>query len=227
MLQTTNALRGRLCGLFTVSPVLLKKIGKPLETPDYKQAYLPYEVAPTPAEIERERRNFSSYPSSASNYERSVRVVDVPANLYTYGKEGMSVPIAIFKDQVDPVIGPEHTYPGIFENKVALRHAGVQEMLNMEAAGTLSPFQRDLLEERLDFQDRLQRLRMGVLKMRYHNRYAKDRAGGGTKAGMTGDAAAAATGKGKGAPAGKGGDPDKAAAAAPAGKPAAKPAGKK
>ena len=96
---------------------LLKKSGKPTELPEYKYVYAPWEGdGPSQEQIERARRKFQTAASWKPPY-KPMTVPHVPDNMYTFGKEGMTVPIAIFKGQEDPVIGPEWTYPGIYDIK--------------------------------------------------------------------------------------------------------------
>eukprot|EP00759_Apiculatamorpha_spiralis_P039453 PhF_6_TR38288/c0_g1_i1/m.57124 len=113
--------------------LLLKKSGKPTDLPDYKYAYTYWEDAgPTAEAVARARQKFISVPFWKTG--KKVDVVTVPENMYTYGKEGMQLPISIFKDQPDPVIGPEWTYPGIYEIKTSSRptnfEALVEKMTN-------------------------------------------------------------------------------------------------
>ena len=128
-------------GLFAASGTLLKKSGKPTDVKEYKQVYLPYEgEAPSKADLERERRKFMHCPALFTDgTRRMMPVVTVPDNMYTFGKEGMSIPIAIFKDQQDPVIAPEWTYPGIYENKIAGQVNLFSELADLE---TKTPPQR-------------------------------------------------------------------------------------
>lgn len=182
---------------FSATAPCLKKSGKPLDTPDYKQVYLPYEVAPTAAEIERHRKAFSQAPHFITGKKIPVR--DVPANMYTFGKEGMSIPIAIFKDQPDPVIGPEWTYPGIYENKIVARPRTLEMMAEMEMTGKWpSPWVKGQLTMKVNHLIGSAKGTMKVLSWTEKNRFMRER----------GVSAA----KGKAAPA-KAADPDKKAAA--------------
>ena len=124
----------RRVALFSRNALLLKKSGKPTDVKEYKQVYLPYEGdAPTKMEVERERRKFMHCGLLyRDGTRRMLPVTTVPENMFTFGKEGMSIPIAIFKDQKDPVIGPEHTYPGIYENKIAGQPATLNDLYEME-----------------------------------------------------------------------------------------------
>lgn len=110
--------------------------------------------------------------------------------MYTYGKEGMSIPIAIFKDQKDPVIGPEWTYPGIYENKVAMRDVSLHELFEMEASekGFDSPWQRKELDNRVRKSLDSVATRMMLANMKMNKVMQKERAGRKEKA----DAAPAA-----------------------------------
>ena len=184
--------------------VLLKKSGKPLEMPDYKQAYLPYEKAPTDREIQAANAAFQNCPDWQSGYTKKLRVLEVPQNLYTYGKEGMTVPISIFKDQDDPVIGPEHTYPGIYELKIALRHHTLGEYMDMAENETFqSPMQKEAMYDMLDEKERIVDARMRWMSARsFRTKYSRDRAAGAGGAKTV-----------KSATPTKGGDPDTAAAA--------------
>jgi hypothetical protein len=198
-------------GAFGATSVLLKKSGKPLETPPYKQVYLPYDDPPTAAELERERRKFAKVKgNTAQTRDQTFDVVDKPENFYTYGKEGMSIPISIWKDQPDPVIAAEHTYPGIYENKVALKLRSETELIAMRENNSWdSPWQEDMLRSNIDEKLRKVRWRMMFLKDREENVFLKERK--------------IPTPGAKGA---KGSNPDKgkAAAAAPADKAKAAPA---
>ena len=155
---------------------LHKRSGKPTETPDYKQVYLPYEVAPTKAELDRERRRFSQCPFGKENQRRAIDVKDVPANMYTFGKEGMSIPIGIFKDQPDPVIGAECTYPGIYENKIACKQMFAYELFEMEANNAYeSPLQRHVLNNQINKRIRRNTSRYALLNLRETVPMTKDR----------------------------------------------------
>jgi hypothetical protein len=169
--------------LFTPTISLLKKSGKPLETPDYKQAYLPYEKVPSEREIEAARNQFSTCPDWRTGYTKRIRVLDVPKNLYTYGKEGSSVPISIFKDQEDPIIGPEHTYPGIYELKISLRHNTLAELFEMNDTDSFkSPWQKERLHQELEEKEDLVQKKMQNMRWRnYRTRYGRERVAGPTK----------------------------------------------
>jgi hypothetical protein len=161
-------------GLLHPTTGLRKKIGKPLETPDYKQAYLPYETAPTASELESKRRAFAFAPFWLNG--KKIPVKDVPANMFTFGKEGMSVPISILKEQADPVIGPEWTYPGIYENKIAAKSHQFDELLDMEASNKWpSPWLKGKLENQVNKQLGAIRNRMMVLSMTEANRFIKEK----------------------------------------------------
>ena len=135
---------------FHSSMVLRRKLGKPQDTPALKQVYLPYEKEPTKAELERERRRFAKAPGNLPHLrDQTYEVKDVPENMFTYGKEGMSLPISLFKDQPDPIIAAEHTYPGIYENKIACRWKTTYELAQLRSTGFESPFQEIELEERV------------------------------------------------------------------------------
>ena len=95
----------------------LKKCGKPGEPLPIKYVYTPWaDEGPSEAKVAAARRKFQQVKFWRAPHP-VMPVKDVPDNMYTYGKEGMSLPIAIFKDQPDPVIGPEWTYPGIYDMK--------------------------------------------------------------------------------------------------------------
>ena len=145
-----------------------KKGGKPADAaPEYKQAYLPYEVAPTAAELEKERARFSSVYFGRQANRKAYPVANVPKNMYTYGKEGMTLPIAIFKNQPDPVIGPEWTYPGIYENKIAARHYYMDELAEMEEKGEFpSPWLKGVLNGGVNRQLTLIKAKMALMKIR-------------------------------------------------------------
>lgn len=170
----------RRAGGFSATAVLWKKSGKPdKEGPDYKQAYLPYETAPTKAELDNSRRRFLQAPFGKGEFRKMVDVKDVPLNMYTYGKEGMSVPIGIFKDQVDPVIGPEWTYPGIYENKIACQINFTDELFEMERTNTFkSPWQQQKLDNHVAAATRKVGSRMALLNMKHMDVFQKERSGG-------------------------------------------------
>jgi hypothetical protein len=167
-----------------------KKVGKPADAaPEYKQAYLPYEVAPTAAELEKERARFSSVYYGRQSNRKSYPVANVPKNMYTYGKEGMTLPIAIFKNQPDPVIAPEWTYPGIYENKIAARHYYMEELSEMaEKDNFPSPWLRNVLNGNVNSKLRSIKSRMALMKIRElqplareKTAQAKGKAGGAKK----------------------------------------------
>lgn len=175
MMRTTSSLSSS-ARLFSASLIALKRGGKPTETPDYKQVYLPYDVEPTKAELEAARRKFSTAYYARREHRKSVEVRDVPKNMYTYGKEGMSLPIAIFKDQSDPVIGPEWTYPGIYENKIAARQWYLDELFEKEEKGGFdSPFQKQILDNQV--KKRMSRVawRMSMLNLRTVDVFRRER----------------------------------------------------
>lgn len=172
--------------LISRTTVLRKKVGKPADiAPEWKQAYLPYETAPTAAEIERERQKFSNIYFNRGENRKLYPVKNVPKNMYTYGKEGFTLPIAIFKDQPDPVIGPEWTYPGIYENKIAARHYHNEELSEMQDKKSFpSPWLEGVLDNQIKKELGRIRARMGALKLRELRPMQKERgAGGGNKGG--------------------------------------------
>lgn len=183
----------RKVGGFSATALLLKKSGKPdKDLPEYKQAYLPYETAPTKAELDNARRRFLQAPFGKGELRRMVDVKDVPQNMYTYGKEGMSVPIAIFKDQVDPIIGPEWTYPGIYENKIACQLDFTHELFEMERTNSFkSPWQRTKLESQVRSAVNKVKARMRFNTIRHPDVFHRER-GGGAKLATTAAPAAAA-----------------------------------
>jgi hypothetical protein len=177
------------------TPLCWKKAGKPLETPPaHKQVYLPYETAPTKSELDRERRRFATCPSALQS-GKVLPVADVPENMYTYGKEGMALSISIFKDQTDPVIGPEHTYPGIYENKIACRVSKLEDLFEAERTSSFeSPWQEQKLANRVGAAMGSTRARMAVLTQKQHFRFSDDKTAskapgkkGGTAAPTKGD----------------------------------------
>jgi hypothetical protein len=195
-MRQSLALRGAssCSSLFRPTAVLLKRSGKSAETPEYKQAYFPYEAkaAPTAAELDRERRRFSQCYFGKESGRKLVEVRDVPQNMYTYGKEGMTVPIAIFKDQTDPIIGAEHTYPGIYENKIACQHMYTYELFEMERANNFnSPLQRQVLHNQINKRIRRMTSRIGMMTLKESIPMTKDRgASAATKTTKVGGAAA-------------------------------------
>lgn len=192
---------------FGATGVTLKRSGKPETVGSYTQAYLPYETAPTKPELERERRRFAKASGNTwSTRNNSYDVKEVPENMYTYGKEGMTIPISIFKDQPDPTIGPECTYPGIYENKVAMKVREPAELFEMDRTNSYeSPLQRLILEKHVDFSIDQHRYRMLRMSQRDHHKYMDERKAGPTKGGKAG-----------GSP--EKGNPDKAKPSASAGK---------
>ena len=169
--------------LIRSTPILLKKIGKPLETPDFKQSYLPYEKAPSEREIAAAQRQFSTCPDWTTGYTKRIPVLDMPKNMYTHGKEGQTVPISIFKDQDDPVIGPEHTYPGIYELKISLKHNTLGELFEMNDNDSFeSPFQKERLHDMLDENEQLVENKMKYMAWRnFRSKFTKERAAGPAK----------------------------------------------
>lgn len=196
---------------FSATPLLLKKSGKPTETPPApKQAYLPYDVAPTKAELEAARRKFMRVARTNRVTGKTItyNVTDVPENMYTYGKEGMQIPISIFKDETDPIIAAEHTYPGIYENKILLKHMTTGELMDaFEKNEFDSPLRRGQLMVRVNTASSSMAMRMANMARRMETKWEQDRAGSGSK-----PAAAKVAAKGGDAKA----NPDAKAAAAPA-----------
>ncbi|KAG5510869.1 hypothetical protein JKF63_06370 [Porcisia hertigi] len=191
MFQRTRASR-----LLRCTPPLLKRSGKPGDLPAYKQAYLPYDVAPTKMELDRERRKFMHAYSGRMEHRKMIEVKDVPQNMYTYGKEGMSIPISIFKDQADPVIGPEWTYPGIYENKIVAQQWYMEELFNREKSNTFeSPWQRQVLDNQVKRRLGKVAWRMSMLNIKTMDIFHKER--GASKRPGAADAKAAATSVGK------------------------------
>jgi hypothetical protein len=197
---------------FCRTAVALKKSGKPDDkAPAPKQAYLPYDVAPSKGEMEAARRKFMKvtyrYPSGATS---TLPVKDVPENLFTYGKEGVALPISIFKGEDDPVIGPEHTYPGIFENKVLLKAMSVSDLQRGVEEGTLdSPLRRQQLQTRINAASGRMAIAMANFKRSYEPLIVRERVIKGVKAKATPAAAKpnpdAAAAKGAAPAAAKGG----------------------
>eukprot|EP00760_Papus_ankaliazontas_P002640 PhM_4_TR11202/c0_g1_i1/m.34124 len=133
--------------MFRRALLRLKKSGKPMETPDYKYVYAPWDDnGPTPDQIKKAHEKFKR-PVFHHILRKPVEVSKVPENMYTYGKEGMSVPISIFKDQSDPVIGPEWTYPGIYENK-RMKVQSYEELVRKQEEGTISGWEQQSLQTR-------------------------------------------------------------------------------
>ncbi|CBH13201.1 hypothetical protein, conserved [Trypanosoma brucei gambiense DAL972] len=162
--------------LVRATPFLLKRTGKPADTPDYKQVYLPYDAAPTERELERERRRFKQAYHGRMEHRKLVEVKEVPLNVYTYGKEGMSLPIAIFKDQKDPVIGPEWTYPGIYENKIAAQHWYTEELFDKESKEAFeSPWQQQILDNQVKRRMAKVMFRMRQVNMKAVDLFQKER----------------------------------------------------
>ncbi|KAG8348320.1 hypothetical protein TRVL_00846 [Trypanosoma vivax] len=161
---------------FGVTIVILKRSGKPSETPDYKQVYLPYDEPPTEKELQRERKKFQYAYHGRMEHRKLVEVKEVPLNLYTYGKEGMSIPLAIFKDQQDPIIGPEWTYPGIYENKIAAQHWYTEELFNKEDNNCFdTPWQRQILDNQVKRRMSRVAVRMRRLNLKAVDLFQKDR----------------------------------------------------
>ncbi|RNF08695.1 hypothetical protein TraAM80_02628 [Trypanosoma rangeli] len=187
-------LRPTFIGRISVTLVALKRGGKPSDTPDYKQVYLPYDVAPTPVELERERKKLQHAYYGRMEHRKLIPVKEVPLNVYTYGKEGMSLPISIFKDQQDPVIGPEWTYPGIYENKLAAQHWYTEELFSKETHNTFeSPWQKQILENQVKRRMAKVSFRMRQVNMKAVDLFQKERGSG--KRGAVGGAGAAEKGK--------------------------------
>ncbi|RNC37133.1 hypothetical protein TcCL_NonESM13712 [Trypanosoma cruzi] len=192
-------LRTTVIGRLYATLVVMKRSGKPSDTPEYKQVYLPYDTAPTPLELERERKKLQQAYYGRMEHRKLVPVKEVPLNVYTYGKEGMSLPISIFKDQQDPVIGPEWTYPGIYENKLAAQHWYTEELFSKEAQNNFdSPWQKQILENQVKRRMAKVAFRMRQVNMKAVDLFQKER--GSAKRG----AAAAAGGGGGGVAAEKG-----------------------
>ncbi len=159
---------------------------------------MPYDVAPTKAELEAARRKFMRVPVTNKLTGKTIpyQVKDVPENMYTYGKEGMQIPIAIFKDEQDPIIGPEHTYPGIYENKILLKSMSVGDLIDaMETNEFDSPLRRQQLMTRVNSISGGMAFRMANLKARMESKWAADRGAGGGKPAAAKVAAKAATDK--------------------------------
>ncbi|RNF16776.1 hypothetical protein TcG_05998 [Trypanosoma cruzi] len=190
-------LRTTVIGRLYATLVAMKRSGKPSDTPEYKQVYLPYDTAPTPLELERERKKLQQAYYGRMEHRKLVPVKEVPLNVYTYGKEGMSLPISIFKDQQDPVIGPEWTYPGIYENKVAAQHWYTEELFSKEAQNNFdSPWQKQILENQVKRRMAKVAFRMRQVNMKAVDLFQKER--GSAKRG------AAAAGGGGGGCSGEG-----------------------
>lgn len=169
-------MRKRSCGCFSASLTLLKRVGKPTDTPPYKQAYLPYDQEPTPTELEAARKPFMTAYAGAGEHRKLIPVKDVPQNMYTYGKEGMSLPISIFKGQDDPVIGPEWSYPGIYENKLVARHWHLHELFDRERRQSFeSPWLKDVLNNQVKRQLSRVAWRMSMLNLKAVDVFQKER----------------------------------------------------
>lgn len=152
---------------FFATQFALKRVGKPTETPDYKQAYLPYDEMPTAYELENARRKFFTAYHGRCEHRKLVDVKNVPQNMYTFGKEGMSLPIAIFKNQPDPVIGPEWTYPGIYENKIVAQQWYMEELFDREKHQTFeSPWQQRVLDNQVKKRNAKVAWRMAMLNLK-------------------------------------------------------------
>ncbi|EPY25639.1 hypothetical protein STCU_01493 [Strigomonas culicis] len=163
-------------GLFRSSGFLLKRSGKPGDLPAYKQVYLPYDTAPTKMELDRERRKFARAYHGRQEHKKMVEIKDVPENMYTYGKEGMSVPISLFKEQADPVIGPEWTYPGIYENKIAAQQWYTEELFDRETKDAFeSPWQRQILDNQVKAKLGRVAWRMSMLNIKTVDLFHKER----------------------------------------------------
>eukprot|EP00388_Colpodella_angusta_P023283 GDKJ01059489.1.p1 GENE.GDKJ01059489.1~~GDKJ01059489.1.p1 ORF type:complete len:122 (-),score=14.48 GDKJ01059489.1:60-386(-) len=104
--------------------------------------------------------------------------------MYTYGKEGFTLPIAIFKDQTDPVIGPEWIYPGIYENKIACRHYHNEELSEMQDNKSFpSPWLEGVLDNQTKKELGRVRAKMASLKLRELRPMQKERGAGGANKG--------------------------------------------
>lgn len=176
----------------------LKRSGKPTETPDYKQVYLPYDAEPTKFELDSARRKFSTAYYGRCENRKLVEVKNVPQNMYTYGKEGMSVPISIFKEQADPVIGPEWTYPGIYENKIVAQQWYLDELFQREKDNSFeSPWQRQVLDNQVKKRMAKVAWRMSMLNLKSVDLFQKER-GASKRQGALGAAADGGKEKAKG-----------------------------
>ncbi|ORC85147.1 uncharacterized protein TM35_000371200 [Trypanosoma theileri] len=170
---------------FFATFVALKRTGKPSDTPDYKQVYLPYDTAPTQLEMDRERKKLQNAYYGRMEHRKLVEVKEVPLNVFTYGKEGMSLPISIFKEQKDPVIGPEWTYPGIYENKIAAQHWFTEELFNREKNNEFeSPWQKQVLDNQIKRRLGKVAFRMKMVNIKAVDLFQKER--GSAKRGATG-----------------------------------------
>lgn len=95
----------------------------------------------------------------------------------------MSIPISIFKDQQDPVIGPEWTYPGIYENKIACQLDYTSELFEMERSNSFkSEWQRNKLDNHVQRSVRRVGMQMAVLNMKQIDVFHKERGGAKTAA---------------------------------------------
>lgn len=186
--------RGFHRGAFICTAVWRKRSGKPSDLPEYKQAYLPYDTAPTRLELDRERKRFTHAFTGRQEHKKMVEVKDVPQNVYTYGKEGMSIPISIFKDQPDPVIGPEWTYPGIYENKIVAQHWYLEELFDREANNSFeSPWQKQVLDNQVKRRMGKVMWRMSMLNLKTIDLFQKER--GASKRATAAAGAAGAVGE--------------------------------
>lgn len=161
---------------FVCCRTLRKRSGKPLELPDYKQVYLPYDEEPSAAELDNARKKFSVAYHGRCENRKLVEVKNVPRNMFTYGKEGMSVPISIFKEQADPVIGPEWTYPGIYENKIVSQPWYLEELFDREKNNTFeSPWQKQVLDNQVKKRMAKVAWRMSMLNLKSVDVFQKER----------------------------------------------------
>ncbi|CCW72245.1 unnamed protein product [Phytomonas sp. Hart1] len=174
MLRSSKSVRGSI--FLRITRLLRKRSGKPNELPEYKQVYLPYDATPTQIELDRERKKFSRAYHGRQEHKKLVEIKNVPQNMFTYGKEGMSIPISIFKDQQDPVIGPEWTYPGIYENKIVAQHWYLSELFDREEKGSFeSPWQKQILDNQVKRHLGKVAWRMRMLKIKTIDIFHKER----------------------------------------------------
>lgn len=165
---------------FSYCHLLHKRSGKPTELPDYKQVYLPYDEEPSAIELENARKKFTVAYHGRCENRKLVEVKNVPRNVFTYGKEGMSVPISILKEQPDPVIGPEWTYPGIYENKIVTQPWHLEELFEREKNQTFeSPWQKQVLNNQVKKRMAKVAWRMSMLNLKSVDVFQKER--GATK----------------------------------------------
>lgn len=161
---------------FSCTLALRKRSGKPLELPDYKQAYFPYDEEPSRTELESARKKFSVAYHGRCEHKKLVEVKNVPQNMFTYGKEGMSIPISILKDQPDPVIGPEWTYPGIYENKIVAQPWYMEELFDREKKQQFeSPWQKQILNNQVKKRMTKVAWRMSMLNLKAVDVFQKER----------------------------------------------------